>query len=74
MTLTVRSSNALMRAGATTFGKLWEIMNQEQGLSAIRNLGIKSVSEIEHCFFASCYALLSQKEKAIFWQSQIDGA
>ena len=72
MALTVRSSNGLMRAGASTFGKLWELMNQENGLRSVRNLGMKSESEIIHSFFAACYLQLSLNEQAVFWQKLIN--
>ena len=42
MCLSVRSSKGLMRAGANTVGKVKEIMEQENGLRSIRNLGVKS--------------------------------
>mgnify|MGYP006335998027 CR=1 FL=1 len=42
MCLSVRSSNGLLRAGANTFGKVKETMEQENGLRTIRNLGVNS--------------------------------
>ena len=72
MCMSVRSTNALMRAGAKTFGKLKAIMELENGLRSIRNLGIKSEKEIKLCFFNYCYSLLSEGEKAAWWQSVID--
>ena len=68
MCLSVRSSNGLMRAGANTFGKVKEIMERENGLRTIRNLGVKSEKEIKLCFFNSCYLLLNEYEKAEWWQ------
>ena len=73
MCLSVRSSNGLMRAGANTFGKVKEIMEQENGLLTIRNLGVKSEKEIKLCFFNCCYSLLNEYEKAEWWQEVIDG-
>ena len=72
MNLSVRSSNALMRANAGTFGRVREIMMMEDGLKKIRNLGIKSEREILRCFFSSCYEHLSPVEKAVFWQEVLD--
>ena len=46
MNLSVRDSNGLMRAGASTFGKLRELMDRETGLRGVRNLGTKSEKEI----------------------------
>ena len=73
MCLSVRSSNGLMRADANTFGKVKEIMEQENGLRTIRNLGVKSEKEIKLCFFNSCYSMLNEYEKAEWWQEVIDG-
>lgn len=72
MCLSVRSSNGLMRAGASTFGKVKAIMELDNGLRTVRNLGLKSEKEIKLCFFNSCYALLNEYEKAAWWQDVID--
>ena len=67
LALSVRSSNGLMRSGASSFGKLWTLM-KENGLRSVRNLGMKSEREIVHCFFQACYARLSPAEQGRFWQ------
>ncbi len=72
MNLSVRSSNALMRANARTFERVMEIMHMEDGFKKIRNLGIKSEKEIIRNFFYACYANLSQGEQVAFWQKVID--
>ena len=72
MNLSVRSSNALMRANAGTFGRVREIIMMEDGLKKIRNLGIKSEREIIRSFFSACYDHLSPAEQAVFWQKVID--
>ena len=72
MNLSVRSSNALMRANARTFGRVKEIIMMEDGLKKIRNLGIKSEREIIRNFFSACYQQLSPTEQAVFWQKVID--
>ena len=72
MNLSVRSSNALMRANAKTFGRVMEIMQMEDGFRKIRNLGVKSEKEIIRSFFCSCYANLSPNEQAIYWQKVLD--
>ena len=72
MNLSVRSSNCLMRAGASTFGKLFELMSGGQGLRSVRNLGAKSEKEIRQVFFTTCYSLLSPGEQAAFWQRTLD--
>ena len=72
MNLSVRSSNALMRANAKTFGRVMEVMQMEDGFRKIRNLGVKSEKEIIRSFFCSCYANLSPGEQAAFWQKVLD--
>ena len=72
MNLSVRSSNALMRANARTFGRVREIIQMEDGLKRIRNLGIKSEKEIVRNFFSACYEQLSPAEQAVFWQRVLD--
>ena len=72
MLLSVRSSNGLKRAGALSFGRLWDILNMENGLRTVRNLGQKSEKEIMQTFFTACYALLTPGEKAVFWQMILD--
>ena len=73
MTLSVRSSNCLMRAGATTLGKLYDLMASAQGLRSVRNLGAKSEKEIWEVFFTTCYSQLTPGEQAAFWQRAMDG-
>ena len=68
MNLSVRASNALMRANAKTFGRLMEILQMEDGLKKIRNLGSKSEREIIRSFFSACYYHLNSNEQAVFWQ------
>lgn len=69
LNLTVRASNGLMRAGASTFGKLVDLMTRETGLKSVRNLGTKSEKEITKAFFTACYEHLTLYEKAAFFQS-----
>ncbi len=71
--LSVRSSNALMRAHAGTFGRVWELLAGENGLLSVRNLGVKSEAEIRRCFLEGCYACLTPAEQAIYWQTIISG-
>lgn len=70
--LSVRSSNALKRAGILNFSQLNAKINTEEGLLSIRNLGIKSQYEIKKCFFDICYNMLSMNEKGMFWQNMIE--
>ena len=72
LNLSVRASNGLMRGGVQTFGKLDELIRSENGISSIRNLGAKSVKEIQEAFLSECYARLLPYEKAVFWQETLD--
>lgn len=72
MSLTVRSSNGLKRAGALTFGQLKELLSIENGLINVRNIGQKSIKEIKRVFFEECYSKLLPYEKAHYWQEILD--
>lgn len=72
LTLSVRSSNGLMRAGMNTFGKLATGLMQEGGLFKIRNLGAKSEKEIRVAFIEECYRRMLPYEKSEYWQSFLD--
>ena len=72
LNLSVRSSNGLMRAGVQTFAKLNQLIETEKGISAVRNLGAKSVKEINDMFIVECYTRLLPYEKAVYWQEVLD--
>lgn len=72
LNLSVRSSNGLMRAGIQTFGRLSELLDTERAIMSIRNLGAKSVKEIQEAFMVECYDRLLNYEKAAFWQDVLD--
>lgn len=72
LSLSVRASNGLMRAGLSTFGKLAVGMEQEGGLFKIRNLGQKSEKEIRMAYIEECYQRMLPYEKAEYWQSFLD--
>ena len=72
MNLTVRSSNGLKRANIHTFSQLYDRMQIENGLISIRNIGQKSLKEIEQLFFVECYARLLPYEKAQYFQEILD--
>ena len=72
LNLSVRSSNGLKRAGALTYGKIRNLMAQENGLRNVRNIGQKSVKEIKRVFFEDCYTRLLPYEKAQYWQEVLD--
>ena len=72
MSLSVRASNGLMRAGADTLEKLYGLMKKENGLAGVRNLGVKSIREITEAFLAVTYSMLTVYEKLLFWQELLD--
>lgn len=74
LNLSVRASNGLMRSGVKTLGLLMMLMESEKGIKGIRNLGLKSVKEIQNAFFTCTYNRLSNSEKAFFWQQILDSS
>ena len=63
--LSVRSYNALMRAGCKTVGEAITAIN-ESSLLKVRNLGVKSVAEICALILEYGYARLSDRRKKEF--------
>jgi hypothetical protein len=72
LNLSVRACNGLMRAGVNTLGKLNDAMKTERGIAGIRNLGAKSVKEMNKAFLLFTYSQLSPTERAEYWQRMID--
>ena len=72
MNLTVRSSNGLKRANIHTFCQLYDRMQTTNGLMNIRNIGQKSIKEINQIFFEECYIRLLPYERAKYWQDVLD--
>lgn len=66
LALSVRSYNALRRANITTIGDLIERLNAG-GLKTVRNLGVKSFSEIQTKIMVYGFEQLSEKEKNEFF-------
>lgn len=64
--LSVRSYNALRRAGLTTLGDLVERLN-EGGLKDVRNLGARSYKEIQTRVLVYGFDRLGEKDKAKFF-------
>ncbi len=69
--LSVRSRNALMRAGLYTVDKLTDFIQENGGLTGIRNLGKVSIQEVKLTLIEAAYELLSDREKAEFWEYAI---
>ena len=71
LVLSVRSYNALRRANITTIGDLIERLN-EGGLKTVRNLGVKSFSEIQTKIMVYGFEQLSEKEKNEFFHFLVE--
>ena len=63
--LSVRSYNALMRANCKTIGEAIAAINEDK-LFAVRNLGVKSISEIRRLILEYGYAQSSDRRKKDF--------
>lgn len=71
LVLSVRSSNALKRAGIATIGNLLEFISCEN-LKSLRNLGVKSRKEIQTKLLVFGYDRLTEKEKLTFFRNLLD--
>ena len=71
MQLSVRSWNALRRAGVSTIGEIIDLIMQD-GLVKIRNLGRISMSEIKTKILAEGFNDLSTTEKVAFFEYLIE--
>ena len=71
LALSVRSYNALRRANIITIGELIEQLNEGE-LKNLRNLGVKSISEIKTKLLYLAYNELNDKEKQAFWNEFIE--
>lgn len=69
--LSVRSWNALKRAGISTVDQLVDLCNGT-GLYQIRNLGKKSISEIKTKMLAFAFNQLSERAKRQFFEYIIE--
>lgn len=70
--LSVRSLNGLKRCGAMTVRELTDIIMSDGGISKVRNLGKKSISEIKTKLLALAYNDLDDKERLAFWHKFVE--
>ena len=63
--ISVRSYNALMRAGCKTIGQAIMAINENK-LPAVRNLGVKSIAEIRRLILEYGYSQASERRKREF--------
>ena len=68
--LSVRSYNALMRAGCKTVGEAITAINEDK-LFAVRNLGVKSIAEIRRLILEYGYSQASDRAKKDFLRNLI---
>ena len=62
-----RANHALKRASIFSIGQVIDVINGEDGLKRIRNLGTKTENEIKTKVLAFAYGHLNDKEKRIFF-------
>ena len=67
----VRAMNALKRAGLFTIGDIIDCITREE-LSRIRNLGKKTVNEIQTRILSYGYERLTENEKKRFFSEVVD--
>lgn len=72
LNIKARSANGLKSVNADSIGKVAELIMSEDGLTRIRNLGKKSISEIKTAMLISGYNMLTEKEKTDFWRYVIE--
>ena len=71
LNLSVRSYNALMRAGCKTIGDAITAINNS-ALHGLRNLGVKSVAEIRSIILEYGYEQLSERRKKEFLHNLVE--
>ena len=71
LVLSVRGYNALRRAGVLTLGDLLEKLNACE-VKSIRNLGLKSYSEIQTKMLVYGFERLTEKEKTEFFYDVLE--
>ena len=69
--LSVRCVNSLKRASIWTMGSLASQLGAGLDLHSLRNLGKKSISEIQFAIFTLSYNRLTTEEKLRFWHDVI---
>ena len=62
-----RANNSMKRGSVFTIGEIIDIINGEDGLKRIRNLGTKTENEIKTRLLVYAYDRLTDNEKKIFF-------
>ena len=67
-----RANNSMKRGSVFTIGEIIDIINGEDGLKRIRNLGIKTENEIKTRLLVYAYDRLTDNEKKIFFYDVLE--
>ena len=67
-----RANNSMKRGSVFTIGEIIDIINGEDGLKRIRNLGTKTENEIKTRILVYAYDRLTDNEKKIFFYDVLE--
>ena len=67
-----RANNSMKRGSVFTIGEIIDIINGEDGLKRIRNLGTKTENEIKTRLLVYAYERLTDNEKKIFFYDVLE--
>ena len=67
-----RANNSMKRGSVFTIGEIIDIINGEDGLKRIRNLGTKTENEIKTRLLVYAYDRLTDNEKKIFFYDVLE--
>lgn len=67
-----RANNSMKRGAVFTVGEIIDIINGEDGLKRIRNLGTKTENEIKTKILVYAYEHLTENEKKVFFYDLLD--
>jgi DNA-directed RNA polymerase alpha subunit len=68
-----RANNSMKRGSVFTIGEIIDIINDDDGLKRIRNLGTKTENEIKTRLLVYAYDRLTDNEKKIFFYDVLEG-
>lgn len=68
-----RANNSMKRGSVFTIGEIIDIINDDDGLKRIRNLGSKTENEIKTRLLVYAYDRLTINEKKIFFYDVLEG-
>ncbi len=67
-----RANNSMKRGSVFTIGEIIDIINGEDGLKRIRNLGTKTENEIKTRLLVYAYDRLTDNEKKMFFYNVLE--